>query len=68
MKFGIVVFPGSNCDHDAYHVVKHVLGQDAELLWHKDRDLKGCDVVVAARRLLATATTCAAAPSPASRR
>jgi phosphoribosylformylglycinamidine synthase len=46
MKFGIVVFPGSNCDHDTYHVVKDVLGQPAELLWHKDRDLKGCDVVV----------------------
>lgn len=46
MKFGIVVFPGSNCDHDAYHVVKDVLRQPAELLWHKERDLKGCDVVV----------------------
>jgi phosphoribosylformylglycinamidine synthase subunit PurQ / glutaminase len=46
MKFGIVVFPGSNCDHDAYHVVKHVLGQEAEFLWHKDRDLKGADVVL----------------------
>ena len=46
MKFGIVVFPGSNCDHDAYHVAKHVLGAQAEFLWHKDRDLKGSDVVV----------------------
>ncbi|MHB8873871.1 MAG: phosphoribosylformylglycinamidine synthase subunit PurQ [Myxococcaceae bacterium] len=46
MKFGIVVFPGSNCDHDAYHVAKHVLGAQAEFLWHKDRDLKGADVVV----------------------
>jgi len=46
MKFGIVVFPGSNCDHDAYHAVKEVLGEPAELLWHKDRDLKGADVVV----------------------
>jgi phosphoribosylformylglycinamidine synthase len=46
MKFGIVVFPGANCDHDAYHVARHVLGQEAEFLWHKDRDLKGCDVVV----------------------
>ncbi|MFL5318963.1 MAG: phosphoribosylformylglycinamidine synthase subunit PurQ [Myxococcaceae bacterium] len=45
-KFGIVVFPGSNCDHDAYHVAKHVLGQDAVFLWHKDRDLQGADVVV----------------------
>ena len=46
MKFGIVVFPGSNCDHDAYHATKHVLGQDAEFLWHKDTDLKGSDVLI----------------------
>ena len=46
MKFGIVVFPGSNCDHDAYHAAKHVLGQDAEFVWHKDTDLKNADVVV----------------------
>ena len=45
-KFGVVVFPGSNCDHDAYHAAKHVLGQDAEFLWHKDRGLKGADVIV----------------------
>ncbi len=46
MKFGIVVFPGSNCDHDAYHAVKHVLGQEAEFVWHKETDLKGADVVI----------------------
>jgi phosphoribosylformylglycinamidine synthase I len=46
MKFGIVVFPGSNCDHDAYHVVRHVLGQPAVFLWHKDRELQGSDVVI----------------------
>ncbi len=46
MKFSIVVFPGSNCDHDAYHAAKHVLGQQAEFIWHKDTDLKGADVVV----------------------
>lgn len=46
VKFGVVVFPGSNCDHDAYHVCKHVMGQDAEFLWHKDADLKGSDVVI----------------------
>ncbi len=46
MKFGIVVFPGSNCDHDAYHATKHVLGQDAEFLWHKDAGLKGADALV----------------------
>jgi phosphoribosylformylglycinamidine synthase len=46
MKFAVVVFPGSNCDHDAYHAVKHVLGQEAEFVWHKDTGLKGADVVV----------------------
>lgn len=46
VKFGVVVFPGSNCDHDAYHVCKHVMGQDAVFLWHKDTDLKGVDVVI----------------------
>jgi phosphoribosylformylglycinamidine synthase subunit PurQ / glutaminase len=46
MKFAIVVFPGSNCDHDAYHAAKHVLGQDAEFVWHKETDLKGADVVI----------------------
>jgi phosphoribosylformylglycinamidine synthase subunit PurQ / glutaminase len=46
MKFAIVVFPGSNCDHDAYHVAKHVLGHDAEFVWHKETSLRGADVVV----------------------
>jgi phosphoribosylformylglycinamidine synthase len=46
MKFGIVVFPGSNCDHDAYHATKHVLGQDAEFIWHKDTDLKSADALI----------------------
>jgi phosphoribosylformylglycinamidine synthase len=46
MKFGIVVLPGSNCDHDAVHVAKDVLGAEAELLWHKDTDLKGADCVI----------------------
>jgi phosphoribosylformylglycinamidine synthase subunit PurQ / glutaminase len=46
MKFSIIVFPGSNCDHDAYHAAKHVLGQDAEFIWHKETSLKGADVVV----------------------
>jgi phosphoribosylformylglycinamidine synthase I len=46
MKFAIIVFPGSNCDHDAYHAAKHVLGQDAEFIWHKETSLKGADVVV----------------------
>jgi phosphoribosylformylglycinamidine synthase len=46
VKFAVVVFPGSNCDHDAYHAAKHVLGQDAEFIWHKDTTLQGADVVV----------------------
>ena len=46
MKFAIVVFPGSNCDHDAYHATKHVLGQSAEFVWHKETDLKGADAVI----------------------
>jgi phosphoribosylformylglycinamidine synthase subunit PurQ / glutaminase len=46
MKFGVVVFPGSNCDHDAYHAAKHVLGQQAEFLWHKDTTLQGVDAVI----------------------
>ncbi len=46
MKFGIIVFPGSNCDHDCYYVLKHVMGQDVEYVWHGDRDLGGMDCVV----------------------
>ena len=46
MKFAVIVFPGSNCDHDAYHAAKHVLAQDAEFIWHKETSLKGADVVI----------------------
>jgi phosphoribosylformylglycinamidine synthase len=46
MKAGVVVFPGSNCDHDCYHVLKHVMGADTVFLWHKDTDLQGVDLVV----------------------
>lgn len=46
MRVGVVVFPGSNCDHDAYHVVKHVCGHEARFVWHKDSDLSGLDAVV----------------------
>ncbi len=46
MKCGVVVFPGSNCDHDAYHVLKHVLEQDVTFLWHDDPSVAGCDLVV----------------------
>jgi phosphoribosylformylglycinamidine synthase len=46
MKFGIVTFPGSNCDYDTYHAVVDALGEEAVYLWHKERDLAGCDVIV----------------------
>ena len=46
MKFAVVVFPGSNCDHDAHYAASQVLGQEAELVWHKDTSLRGADVVV----------------------
>jgi len=46
MKFAVVVFPGSNSDHDAHYAVKHVLGQEAEFVWHKDTSLGGADVVI----------------------
>ena len=46
MKFAIVVFPGSNCDHDAYHAAKHVLGHAAEFVWHKETGLAGADAVI----------------------
>ncbi len=45
-KFGVVVFPGSNCDHDAYYALKKILNSDVNFLWHKDTDLKGSDVIV----------------------
>lgn len=46
MKFGVVVFPGSNCDHDAYHALSNVLGQETVYLWHKEEDLQSCDVII----------------------
>jgi phosphoribosylformylglycinamidine synthase I len=46
MKCGVVVFPGSNCDHDVYHVLKHVLGQEVAFLWHQDETIDGCELVV----------------------
>jgi phosphoribosylformylglycinamidine synthase len=45
-KFGVVVFPGSNCDHDAYYVTKKILDCETEFLWHKDTSLKNCDVII----------------------
>ncbi len=46
MNVGIVTFPGSNCDHDTYHVVKHACGARAEYVWHKDRLPTGLDAVI----------------------
>ena len=46
VKFGVVVFPGSNCDHDAYYSLKKVLGYDVSFLWHKNTSLQNCDVII----------------------
>ena len=46
IKFAVVVFPGSNCDHDSYYAATEVLGQHAECIWHKDTSLAGADVVI----------------------
>ena len=46
MKFGVVIFPGSNCDEDVIYVLEHIMGQEVVRLWHKDHDLKGVDFVV----------------------
>jgi phosphoribosylformylglycinamidine synthase subunit PurQ / glutaminase len=46
MKFGVVTFPGSNCDQDMIYVLESLMGQHVERLWHKDRDIKGCDFIV----------------------
>ena len=46
MRFGVVVFPGSNCDHDAWYATSRNLGHSSEFLWHQDTNLKGCDCVI----------------------
>ena len=46
MKFGVVVFPGSNCDHDAYHAIGHVLNKPVEFIWHRSEDLHQCDAII----------------------
>ena len=46
MKFAIIVFPGSNCDHDCYNIVKHVFGRPASFVWHKEKDLSQFDAVI----------------------
>jgi len=46
MKFGVVVFPGSNCDHDTYHALSHGMDQETRLLWHAETDLQGADAII----------------------
>ncbi|HEV3253797.1 MAG TPA: phosphoribosylformylglycinamidine synthase subunit PurQ [Candidatus Acidoferrales bacterium] len=46
MKFGVVVFPGSNCDHDAYHAIGSVLGQPVEFLWHQSEQIQNFDAII----------------------
>ncbi len=46
MKFGVVVFPGSNCDHDAFYAIGNVLHKPVEFIWHQSQDLANCDVVI----------------------
>jgi phosphoribosylformylglycinamidine synthase len=46
MKFAIIVFPGSNCDHDAYYAIRHALGEEAHFVWHKESNLDGFDTVL----------------------
>jgi len=46
MKFGVVIFPGSNCDHDCYYVVESVLKKPVEFIWHQDTSVKGFDAVI----------------------
>ena len=46
MKIGVVVFPGSNCDHDAYHVISKVIGQPVEFIWHRNPSVGDCDAII----------------------
>ena len=46
MKFGVIIFPGSNCDHDAYHVISKHVGQPVDFIWHKESGLGGYDAVI----------------------
>lgn len=46
MRFAVIVFPGSNCDHDCYYALKHTLKQDVEFVWHKESSLKKYDVII----------------------
>jgi len=46
MKFGVVVFPGSNCDHDAFYALANVVHKPVEFIWHQSTDLAGCDAII----------------------
>jgi phosphoribosylformylglycinamidine synthase I len=46
MKFGVVMFPGSNCDHDTYHVISKVIGQPVDFIWHRQNNVGDCDAVI----------------------
>ena len=46
MKFGVIIFPGSNCDHDAFWTIQHVAKQPVTFLWHESHDLQNCDAVI----------------------
>ena len=46
MRWAVIQFPGSNCDQDVYHVLKNVLAQEVEYIWHKDSSLNGADAIV----------------------
>jgi phosphoribosylformylglycinamidine synthase len=46
VKFGVIVFPGSNCDHDAYHVISKHVGQPVDFIWHRETNLGGYDAVI----------------------
>jgi len=46
VKFGVIVFPGSNCDHDAYHVISKHVGQPVDFIWHRDTDLNSYDAII----------------------
>src|SRR5499426_3592894 len=46
MKFGVVVFPGSNCDHDAFYAIGNILKKPVEFIWHQSQDLAGCDAII----------------------
>jgi len=46
MKFGVIIFPGSNCDHDAFWTIQHVAQQPVTFLWHESHDLENCDAII----------------------